>query len=180
MLATNRIGSEDRRQKYYDVLQRQTKRLHRLVKGLLDFARMEAGARRFQQESFNACGFVEDVVKEFRTESPDRTQEIVVELADSNARIRADREALAQALWNLLDNAAKYSPRDTVIQVRMEITPAALEISVRDQGAGIEKHEKKAIFQKFVRGASSRRSPVAGTGLGWPWWIELSGPMTAG
>ena len=180
VLATNRIGSEDRRQKYYDVLQRQTKRLHRLVKGLLDFARMEAGARRFQQESFNACGFVEDVVKEFRTESPDRTQEIVVELADSNARIRADREALAQALWNLLDNAAKYSPRDTVIQVRMEITPAALEISVRDQGAGIEKHEKKAIFQKFVRGASSRRSPVAGTGLGWPWWIELSGPMTAG
>ena len=104
VLATNRIGSEDRRQKYYDVLQRQTKRLHRLVKGLLDFARMEAGARRFQRESLNASGFVEDVVKEFRTESPDRSQEIVVELADSDARIQADREALAQALWNLLDN----------------------------------------------------------------------------
>ena len=62
--------------------------------------------------------------------------------------------------------AAKYSPRDTIIQVRMEITPSALEISVRDQGAGIEKHEKKAISQKFVRGASSKRSPAAGTGLG--------------
>ena len=71
----------------------------------------------------------------------------------TRTRIRADRKALAQALWNLLDNAAKYSPRDSVIQVRMEVTPAALEISVRDQGAGIEKHEKKAIFSKIRTGS---------------------------
>ena len=166
VLATNRIGSEDRRKKYYDVLQRQTKRLHRLVTGLLDFARMEAGARRFQRERFNASGFVEEVVKEFRTESPDRTQEIGVELADSNARIQADREALAQALWNLLDNATKYSPRDSLIQVKVRIASSTVEISVSDQGAGIEEHERKAIFQKFVRGSSSKRSPTAGTGLG--------------
>ena len=166
VLATDRIGSEDRRQKYYDVLQRQTKRLHRLVKGLLDFARMEAGAMRFRVESFTAAGFVEKVVAEFRTESPDRTQQIRAELPDSTARIQADREALAQALWNLLDNATKYSPRDSVIHVRVRITPSTVEISVADQGTGIEEHEKKAIFQKFVRGSSSKRSPAAGTGLG--------------
>ncbi|MCZ6485487.1 MAG: HAMP domain-containing sensor histidine kinase [Acidobacteria bacterium] len=166
VLATGRIGSEDRRQKYYDVLQRQTKRLHRLVKGLLDFARMEAGAMRFRVESFTAAGFVEKVVAEFQTESPDRTQQIRVELPDSTARIQADREALAQALWNLLDNATKYSPRDSVIHVRVRTTPSTVEISVADQGAGIEEHEKKAIFQKFVRGSSSKRSPAAGTGLG--------------
>ena len=166
VLATDRIGSEDRRQKYYDVLQRQTKRLHRLVKGLLDFARMEAGAMRFRVESFTVAGFVEKVVEEFRTESPDRTQQIRAELPDSTARIQVDREALAQALWNLLDNATKYSPRDSVIHVRVRITLSTVEISVADQGTGIEEHEKKAIFQKFVRGSSSKRSPAAGTGLG--------------
>ena len=166
VLATNRIGSEERRQEYYDVLQRQTKRLHRLVKGLLDFARMEAGHRRFQQDSFSVCEFVEKVVTEFRTEASDRTQQIRVELLDPKVSVRADREALAQALWNLLDNAAKYSPRDSVIDVEARSSPSTVEISVTDHGNGIPAHEEKAIFQKFVRGSAPTNSSVAGTGLG--------------
>jgi two-component system sensor histidine kinase SenX3 len=91
-----------------------------------------------------------------------------VELAlpASPCRIRADREALGRALWNLLDNAVKYSPEDRTVRVEVAPEGSRLSISVRDRGVGIPAAEQKAIFGKFVRGAGSREMGVKGTGLG--------------
>ncbi len=77
-----------------------------------------------------------------------------------------DRESLALALWNLLDNAVKYSGQCRTIQVTVERRDGRAVMRVRDGGLGIERRECRAIFEKFVRGDSARANDVKGAGLG--------------
>jgi len=83
----------------------------------------------------------------------------------SGAMVNADREALAQALWNLLDNAVKYSGDSRSVRVEVEKT-GEVAIRVRDEGFGIDASEQKQIFRKFARGAAAREHDVKGTGIG--------------
>jgi signal transduction histidine kinase len=77
-----------------------------------------------------------------------------------------DRAAFTRALWNLLDNAAKYSPDADTIWVQLSVDDGEAVIRVRDQGLGIEPGEQSQIFGKFVRGSSASVRDVSGTGLG--------------
>jgi signal transduction histidine kinase len=79
--------------------------------------------------------------------------------------VNGDREALVQALWNLLDNAVKYSGDSPNVHVEVE-AGNQVAIRVRDQGAGIPKAEKNRIFRKFTRGSSAERFGIRGTGIG--------------
>jgi signal transduction histidine kinase len=79
--------------------------------------------------------------------------------------VNGDREALAQALWNLLDNAVKYSGDSPVVHVEVE-AGNQVAIRVRDQGFGIPRSEKDRILRKFVRGSSAKAYGVKGTGIG--------------
>ena len=80
--------------------------------------------------------------------------------------VRADREALARAIWNLLDNAVKYSPECRTIWVDVERKAGSFSIAVRDRGLGIPADEQHEIFDKFVRGADSKALRINGTGIG--------------
>ncbi|MCP5110457.1 MAG: ATP-binding protein, partial [bacterium] len=80
--------------------------------------------------------------------------------------LEADREALGRALWNLLDNAVKYSPDCKTVWVTADVADGWLIIRVRDRGAGIAADEQAVIFNKFVRGAATKAAAVKGTGLG--------------
>ena len=86
-------------------------------------------------------------------------------IPEGSAPIDGDREALAQALWNLLDNAVKYSGDSRSVQVEVE-TGRAVAIRVRDQGLGIPSSEQRQIFRKFARGSSAEVQGVKGTGIG--------------
>ena len=77
-----------------------------------------------------------------------------------------NREAIGRALWNLLDNAVKYSPEDAPVRVDLERSDDAVAIHARDEGPGIPAAEQKQIFKKFVRGAAARGSHIKGTGIG--------------
>jgi len=164
LLSSGRVAGEERREQYYRVIDRETQRLHRLVEGLLDFGRMEAGAHEFTREQLEVTGFVHGVVGEFRAERPDSS--LTIDQTTTAAEVMADREALARALWNLLDNAVKYSPEGSPVEVAVETRGARVAIGVRDHGIGIPPEEIDGVFEKFVRGTSSRSIPVKGTGLG--------------
>ena len=71
-----------------------------------------------------------------------------------------------RALWNLLDNAVKYSPAGRPVQVEMARSGDWLEIAVRDHGLGIDAREQKKVFRKFFRGSASVAAGAKGTGLG--------------
>jgi len=166
LLVTGRLISEARRAEYYAVIHRESDRLHRLVEDLLDFGRMEAGAREFRVETLNAATLARDVVGEFCTERPEADADVQVAEGCEACALRGDREALHRALWNLLDNAVKYAADDKTIRVDVAGSNGRVRIAVHDRGPGIPPSEQRRIFQKFVRGSRARGSAIRGTGIG--------------
>jgi signal transduction histidine kinase len=159
------VTSEEARGQYYSLLSQETRRLHRLVEALLNFARMEAGRYRFRLERADPGQLASEVVEEFKRES--LAAGFVVELdAAAGLPCSIDRESLALAVWNLIENAVKYSGECRTIRVVVERRGDRAAISVRDGGLGIAARERKAIFEKFVRGDSARASDTKGTGIG--------------
>ena len=158
--------SDDRRQSYYAALARQTERLQRLVESLLDFGRMEAGTSPYREVPLDAATFVTALVQQFNEDPAARGHDIRLDCPADAGTICADHDALTNALWNLLDNAVKYSPASGRVDVTVRAAGATLSIAVRDQGAGIPAGEHREIFGKFVRGATARAGNVPGTGLG--------------
>jgi signal transduction histidine kinase len=79
---------------------------------------------------------------------------------------RADVTALGHALWNLLDNAVKYSTEPHLMTVSVGHRGNAIAIAVADQGFGIPAGERQSVFQKFIRGSGSVQRGIKGTGLG--------------
>jgi signal transduction histidine kinase len=157
--------SDDRRRLCYDAQSRATDRLTRLVESLLDFGRIEAGARPYRFERRNCAELVESVVEEFRREAQAAGYEVEFH-GNGPARIEADGEALSRAVWNLLDNAVKYSPDHRTIEVDLERREQSVAIAVRDRGIGIPANERTAIFTKFHRGEQARTRGINGTGIG--------------
>jgi len=166
LLAGGIVISEERRREYYAVLAHETGRLHRLVENLLNFRRMEAGAIEYRFEPLDPADLVKQVVAEFQQEIAADEHRIELQTNGAIPSIRADREALGRALWNLLDNAAKYSPESPLIWVDLGCEGQRVAIRVRDRGQGIPAAERKTIFDKFVRGATAKASGVEGAGIG--------------
>jgi signal transduction histidine kinase len=162
------VSSEERRQLLYDNLLRESERLHRLVEGLLNFGRMEAGQLQYHFESIHPEKFVRDIVADFEREVAGRGYRIELNGDNNGAlpQIRADRESLTRAFWNLLDNAVKYSPENRTVWIELSEVGQRLAVRVRDRGVGIPAAEQKEIFRKFVRGAASKNASIQGTGVG--------------
>jgi signal transduction histidine kinase len=166
MLTDGRVPSESRRQEYYEGLRRASERLYRLVESLLDFGRMQAGARQYRLELIETESFFRGVVEEFAHEATERGYRVEMRQEGHLPPLRADREALARALWNLLDNAVKYSPQSKTVWAEAACENSHVVIRVSDKGAGIAPQDQKQIFKKFVRAASADAAGAKGTGLG--------------
>jgi two-component system phosphate regulon sensor histidine kinase PhoR len=138
--------------------------LQHLVESLLDFARMENGRKPYRLQPVDARDLVTAVASEFQREGGCAIQLSVP--VDGELRLRADATALSHVLWNLLDNAVKYSPARGAIELSVRRQQQSVAIAVRDEGLGIPRHERKEIFRKFVRGEQARKLGIKGTGLG--------------
>jgi len=166
LLATGRVANDERRDAYYGLLMRETQRLGRLVENLLDFGRSEAGSREARRESVDLAALARETVEEFQQDASQRGYEIALSGADAALWIDADRDALGRALWNLLDNAVKYSPDCRTVWVSVSRAGSRAGVAVRDAGVGIATGEQDEIFGKFIRGAAARSTGAKGTGLG--------------
>jgi signal transduction histidine kinase len=167
LLAENDDLTSERRQAFYQALDRNTERLRRLVESLLDFARMERGRKPYDLQPVDAGVLASQVVADFQKEVAPHgfTIDLDVE-ATAAVQLRGDASSLTSALWNLLDNAVKYSPDRHEIRVSVHRHPGGIAISVRDDGLGVPAHERKEIFHRFVRGEKATRLGIKGTGLG--------------
>ena len=166
LLVTRGVTSEERRTHYYSLLAHETERLYRMVEALLSFGRIEAGAYAFRLEPIEPPEVLDAVVQEFRAESLAKGRAISCDIDTTLPSIRADRETLGRALWNLLENAAKYSDAGTPIRVFATKRDDFVLIGVGDQGVGIAPAERDRIFQKFVRGTDAKRAGIRGVGIG--------------
>jgi signal transduction histidine kinase len=166
LLATRNVESEERRAHYYGLLANETERLHRMVESLLSFGRIEAGAYAWRLEPLDPGAVLIRSVEEFRTESIAKAREISCDIEPGLPGIRADAEALSRALWNLLENAAKYSAPETPIRAFARRAGTSVHLGIGDRGIGIEPGERDSIFQKFVRGAGTTNAGIRGVGIG--------------
>ena len=138
----------------------QTKRMNRLISDLLDHAQVSAGALSLDVVTFDlgiataiTIGLHEhDDVPRISLTSPD------------DVRVQGDPERIAQIIGNLLDNAIKYSPPATPIEVSISVVGAEARIRVTDRGVGIPEKERDDLFTPYFR--SSRTREISGTGLG--------------
>jgi signal transduction histidine kinase len=166
LVTRSNTTSDDRKAQYYELLARETERLQRMVETLLGFGRIEAGAYAWRLEPVDAGDVLKACVDEFRSESLAGGRAISCELDEPLPLIQADREALARAVWNLLENAAKYSPPGSPIRVFGRSRHPSVVLGVTDEGVGIPTDEQNRIFQKFVRGSAATRAGAGGIGLG--------------
>jgi signal transduction histidine kinase len=165
ILELGRVPSDERRQVYYATLVRETQRLQRLVEALLNFGRMEAGARAYRFEEIEAASLVHRVAGEFEAQLA-AGRRIELHGPEATCAVNADPDALSVVLRNLLDNALKYSPEHPAIWVRWGMEREHVAIQVRDEGLGITAAERRAIFRKFVRGTAAATANVKGSGVG--------------
>jgi signal transduction histidine kinase len=156
----------EKRREYHRGQVRATERLHRLVESVLDFGRMEAGQRPYEFQPIDAGALVRDVVEEFKGENNVRDFDFRCSIANGDLQVQADPEALGLAIWNLLDNAVKYSRDRREVDVSVGRNAGAIAIAVRDHGIGIPRDEQQRIFQKFVRGSEATGARIKGTGIG--------------
>ena len=161
-----RALTDDQRQQCLNMLDHETERLSTMIGRLLDFGRMEAGAATVRFEPTDLGSVVAAVVQEFRADPAAGRHPVDLENGGSVPVVRLDRESFGRALWNLLDNAAKYSPADAPIEVQTTAVGPRAVVRVRDQGIGVPAAERQSIFRKFVRGADQRSSGIRGTGVG--------------
>jgi signal transduction histidine kinase len=165
MLLQDRITNPASRRESYEVMYHATERLRRLVESLLDFGRMEAAAFQYRFEATDTRALVDRTVADFRAQSC-AGRDIVIRHADDLPAVAADRDALTVALWNLLDNAVKYSPGVPAVWVETRREGENVAIAVRDAGIGIDAADQTRIFERFVRGAAAQRANIKGTGIG--------------
>jgi len=165
LLVGGRVSSEARRQEFYDTMLRESQRLQGLVEGLLNFARLESGQMEYRFAAVEPAAFLREIIDDFHA-AGDRPGRIHMDAAPDMPAIRADRELLARVVWNLLDNAVKYSPPDGAVRVQLRTTGNQAAVHVIDEGFGIPKDEQATIFGRFVRGSSARTQAIKGTGIG--------------
>jgi signal transduction histidine kinase len=162
MLQDGRVENDNRRGQYYQVLVRESERLHRLVERLLSFGRAEAG--RLHTEPLDARELGSAVAKDFQRRLSDRRIDVAV--PDVPCPVRADREMLSLAVWNLLDNAVKYSPEGEPVHLEVSGGDGRVRMTVRDRGVGVPPEDRRRIFEQFVRGSDPAASSAPGSGLG--------------
>jgi signal transduction histidine kinase len=165
LLTRGRVASEDDRQQYYQLLHSESQRLKRLVETLLSFGRLESGRMPFHFEPIDVAALVQQVAEDF-TRSDQASGHRLEVSVEGAAAAPADREMLRTVLWNLFENAAKYSPGKPLIRIDVRVERSDIVVSVRDEGVGIPPSEQHDIFEKFVRGKAARASGIRGTGLG--------------
>jgi len=146
------------------VISEETQRLTRLVKNLLDMARIEAGELHPVKQWNSVSDIFSDLLD--RCSAVTSKHRVVIDLDESLPSVKVDSLLIAEVLTNLLENAAKYSPSGSEITVKAELDSSNLIFSVTDQGQGILPEEIDRIFDKFFRGTRLNEQSTEGTGMG--------------
>lgn len=160
---------EEGRQEFFEVINEETDRLNNFIEGMVELARLEAGAvnqRRLWSGIDEIIGAAIERAEKLLTHHC-----IKLEIERELPSVRVDARALAEVVYTLLDNAAKYSPPNSTVTIKVSRAEAGmLVIAVTDEGRGIAPEMRERVFEKFFRAALDEREKqivsVGGLGLG--------------
>jgi len=162
-LLSGSVAKPEEQRELLTVVDEEANRLARLVTDAIQTARIEAGRVRLNKGRQSILPLICSVLEEMRSASEGRS--LTVKAAERLPVVAVDPDLLKLALRQLLDNALKYSPPASPVEVSVETTQHDLVISVSDRGPGIPPHEQPRIFEKFYR-LKTDRNRIPGTGVG--------------
>ncbi len=165
-LLEGKVKSKEKMHHYFTVIDQDANRLTRLVKNILDFSKMEAGKKEYHFKSTDITSWLNETIDDFSKDHIHDHIEINTHFDPDIPTVAIDRDALSQCVYNLLDNAIKFSPKLKTVDVHLNKTSGFIRIGVKDQGVGIPKEDLNRVFEKFYQGRSSVRDSIKGTGLG--------------
>jgi signal transduction histidine kinase len=168
MLRDGVVPSEAKRAEYYRHITNESERLSRLINNVLEYSRLEKGNRQVRSVSGSIVPVLRQVAEMMSPHAAERGYELVLDIEPDLPAAQFEADALAQVLWNLVDNAIKYaggaSDRRIVLGARRD--GDRILLSVRDYGAGVERRHLAEIFEPFYRGENELTRTAKGTGLG--------------
>jgi Signal transduction histidine kinase len=148
------------------VMERHSKRLGLLVNDLLTLAQLESRNANLQLSEVQLAELFERVIRDWGKKLEEKRLKVIVDLSPGAQTIRADETRLQEVLYNLLDNAVKYSHENGEVLLRAARHDSEMVVNVTDNGIGIGKGDLPRIFERFYRADKARSRELGGTGLG--------------
>jgi signal transduction histidine kinase len=155
----------ENRDHYLNIVSVEIKRLSRLVRTLLDLSRIQCGERKFTMVDFDVSEMAMMILFSFETQIDTKKLEIEFDGAERTF-VLADSDAIHQVLYNLIDNAVKFSYESGVLRVKITEQDKNVAIEVYNEGKGIPENDLPHVFDRFYKADKSRGLDKTGVGLG--------------
>ncbi|HEX2607087.1 MAG TPA: PAS domain S-box protein [Flavisolibacter sp.] len=153
----------EKRTKHLDRIRSSVKNLTNILDEFLSLEKLEQGKVETHATTFDLKESIQDAIEDMEGMSKRRRQTILFQY-EGEELISQDKKILKNVLLNLLSNAIKYSPDEKAIKINVQVDPASVRISIRDEGIGIPKEAQQHLFEKFYR--ANNAVNIQGTGLG--------------
>jgi signal transduction histidine kinase len=165
-LELGRISAPEKKQEYYRIIRKESERLTALINNILDFSRIEAGHKEYEFRETNIAELVHNTLDSYRYQIEQQGFAFDESIDSDLPAVRVDREAIARALVNLVNNALKYSTDEKFLGVKLYRANGSVKLEVSDHGIGITRREQSKIFEKFYRTGDPLVHNTKGSGLG--------------
>ena len=165
-LELGRISTPEKKHQYYRIIRKESERLTSLINNILDFSRIEAGRKEYEFRETDIAELVRNTLDSYRYQIEQQGFALEENIQSNLPRLEVDREAIARALVNLINNALKYSNEDKFLGVKLYRDNGAVKLEVIDHGIGIGRHDQSKIFEKFYRAGDPLVHNTKGSGLG--------------
>lgn len=156
----------ENREKYLGIIIFETERLGKLTSNLLDLSQLGDKGIFLDLSVFDINSIIKHTSETFEHACLEKNIHIHLTFAQKEQDVEADLGKIQQVLYNLIDNAIKFSHSDSTIDISTEENNGKVFVSVKDYGIGIPKEEQKRIWERFFKSDSSRGKDKKGTGLG--------------
>ncbi len=166
ILELGRVKNEEKRTEYYRIIRHESRRLNKTIDNILDFSRIEAGRKKYELVHGDMAEVIDSVLSTHRYQIMNYGFDVQTDIQRDLPPVLIDREAMTQALSNLLDNAIKYSGKVKQLSIAAKTLGSDLSIEIADHGIGIPRGEQAKIFEKFYRVGNGLVHDVKGSGLG--------------
>lgn len=153
-------------ERYLKIVVGETERLDKLTKSLLTLDKLDSNGRPIHKSSFDINKTIKNTAALFEGTCRKKMITIELHLESEKLFVTADLQQIQQVLYNLIDNAIKFSPDDSCIKVETSEKHGTVFVSVKDSGVGIPKGSLNKIWERFYKQDSSRGKDRKGTGLG--------------
>jgi signal transduction histidine kinase len=165
-LELGRITTKEKKQQYYRIIRKESERLTALINNILDFSRIEAGRKEYEFRETDIAELVRNTLDNYRYQIEQQGFAFEESIDSNLPPARVDREAIARALVNLVNNALKYSAEEKFLGVKLYRDNGVLKLEVADHGIGIARRDQSRIFEKFYRTGDPLVHNTKGSGLG--------------